>query len=111
MELPIDNRPDMADFTAARDVTIVSKCGAMCAAFKAGETRRIRKELFTPAIDAGLVPEESLVTLKEPEAPVKKTQEATVQEGLIEVCKTLIAKGISADFTMNGIPRAASVKN
>ena len=110
MELVKDERPDMAAFTAPHDARIVSKCGSMCAIFVSGETLRIRKELFTPAIDAGLVPTEPLTIVAEPVVPENKPHDVTVAEGLIEACKTLIAKGIAKDFTVAGVPRAASVK-
>jgi len=110
MELPIDERPDMAVFTAPHAARIVSKCGSMCAIFEAGETLNIRKELFTPAMEAGLVPAGELTTLKEPEKAERKSHEEIVEEGLISACKTLIGTGLSKDFTMQGTPRAASVK-
>ncbi len=110
MELKKDERPDMASFTSPRKVRLMAPDGSHCALFEAGETKNIRKELFTIAIEKGLVPEEPLVTLEAPEVPENKPHEVTVHEGLVEVCKTLIAKGIEKDFTMGGVPRAASVK-
>lgn len=82
----------------------------MCVIFEKGETRSIRKEFFTPAIDAGLVPDEPLTVTAEPIVPENKPHDVTVHEGLIEACKTLIGKGLGEDFTVAGIPRAASVK-
>jgi hypothetical protein len=78
--------------------------------FKAGETLNVHRDLFAPAIEAGLVPVDSLEpeVLKEP-VKVKVTQESLDRE-LIEACKELIAKGIPEDFTLVGLPRAASVK-
>ena len=107
MELQ-DNRPTSAHFTAARDVTIVSEAGDMCSVFEAGETRQIPKALFNAALVAGLVPEDPLEPAPE---PVKNmTVEERVTGGLLEACKTLIAKGVPNDFTMAGLPRAASLK-
>lgn len=104
--MELDNRPASAEFTAARDVRIVSELGNMCSNFTAGETRRIPKALFNAALVAGLLPEESLQV----SIPVKKpTQAIIVSDGLSEACKTLITRGVPEDFTVSGYPRAASV--
>jgi len=109
MELPVDDRPLMAKFTATLPTRVVSDCGSMCAIFEAGETLSINRKLFTAAIAAGLVPEEPLI-VQTPPVVVQKSQEEVVVDGLLEACKLLIAKGDPGDFTMTGFPRAASVK-
>lgn len=101
--------PDMAKFTSAKDVRIVSDCGSMCTNMKAGETRNLPRALFSAALVAGLIPDEPLEVAQEPE-PENQTQEVTVSTGLIEACTTLIARGNPNDFTLIGQPRAASVK-
>jgi hypothetical protein len=83
--------------------------------FEAGQTRLVHKDLWSAAITAGLMPEESLQeeTAQAQAAPVvpeNKSQEEIVSEGLLEACKTLIARGNPNDFTQLGQPRAASVK-
>jgi len=106
MELPTKQS---AAFTAAVATRIVDDAGTMCANFEAGETRTIPKVLFNAALVGGLMPTEPLEV--EPPAEVKKRpQEEVISTGLIEACKTLIAKGNPADFTVVGQPRAASVK-
>lgn len=100
---------DRAKFTAPRDVRIVSDCGSMCVIFEAGETRLLPSPLYTAALVAGLIPEDPLEVAQEP-LPENQTQEKKVSEGLIEACKTLIARGNPHDFTLVGQPRAASVK-
>lgn len=107
--MELKDMPETAEFTAAVDVRIVSDCGSMCTNFKAGETKNIRRELYSAALVAGLMPEGELELAADPLVK-PKTQEATVSEGLIEACKTLIARGSTVDFTIAGQPRAASVK-
>jgi hypothetical protein len=107
MEL-VDKRPDSARFTSAREVTIVSELGNMCAAFQPGQTLRIPRTLFNAALTAGLIPEDPLELAPE---PVKKPpQEETVKAGLKEACQKLILRGNPKDFTTVGLPRAASAK-
>jgi hypothetical protein len=111
MELPVDERPEVARFTAVHDVRIVSDDGSMCQIFEAGQTQSIRRELFTAAIASGLVPEDPLV--KRVITPVvieERSTEEIVSDGLVEACKLLIAKGFKEDFTVVGQPRAASLK-
>ena len=104
---PADNRPATAEFTAARDVRIVSELGDMCANFAAGETREIPKALFNAALTAGLIPEGTL----EVNVPEKKPSQVEITTtGLQAACKTLITRGVAEDFTVSGYPRAASVK-
>ena len=109
MELSEDVRPASAAFTASVATRIVSEGGNMCAVFEAGETRIIPKVLFNAALTHGLMPAESLETVPVPE-PKKQSQEEIVEDGLVEACKVLIAKGNPADFTVVGHPRTASVK-
>jgi len=105
--MELDNRPPSAEFTAARNVRIVSELGNMCSVFAAGETRRIPKALFNAALVAGLIPEGPL----EISTPVKKPSQAViVSDGLNEACKKLIVRGVPEDFTVSGYPRAASVR-
>ena len=106
--MELDRRPDSAEFTAAKETHIAAADGSMCANFKAGETRRIPKALFDAALTGGLIPEEPLELAPEPEK--KKPQETIVKDGLMEACKTMIARGNPADFTIAGYPRAASAK-
>ena len=109
-----------AKFTAIRAVRIVSPVGDKCQNFEAGETATVHRDLWSVAIAAGLMPEEDLNqgmvrqeldvgTIEVPPAPTK-TQEEIVSEGLIEACKTMIARGNPNDFTQLGQPRAAAVK-
>ena len=109
MELPQDNRPVQAKFTAIEKTRIVADNGTKCMNFEPGETLLVHRDLFTAAIAAGLVPEEPL-DFKPLPIPENKPQEVKIREELLEVCKQLIAKGDPADFTMLGQPRAASVK-
>ena len=105
--MELDTRPASAEFTAAREVRIVSELGDMCSNFSAGETRRIPKALFNAALVAGLIPEEPL----EISTPVQKpSKEVIVGDGLMAACKTLIVRGVAEDFTVSGYPRAASVR-
>ena len=105
--MELDNRPASAEFTAARDVRIVSELGNMCSNFAAGETRRIPKALFNAALVAGLIPEGPL----EVAVAVKKPPQAeTVRNGLMDACKTLITRGVAEDFTVAGHPRTASIQ-
>lgn len=100
---------DSAAFTATVATRIVSEDGSMCASLSAGETRTLPRVLFNAALTGGLMPETTLKI----EAPAKvqsPPQEEVIKVGLIEACKTLIARGNSADFTVVGQPRAASVK-
>lgn len=110
MELSIDDRPDMATFTSSKEARVMAEDGSMCVLFEEGESKPIRKELFTAAIAAGLVPEDPLVKLELPPKPENKSTEEIVSTGLIEACKMLIAKGLAQDFTTVGQPRAASIK-
>jgi len=106
--MELDKRPASARFTSARNVTITSEFGDMCSVFEAGQTRQIPKALFNAALVAGLVPEDPLEPAPEPVA--NQTTEERTTTGLLEACKTLIARGVPNDFTMAGVPRAASVK-
>ena len=109
MELPKDNRPDMASFTASRDISLMAADGSHSVIFEAGESKRIRKELFVVAVAAGLMPDEALENIAPP--VVKKvSKEERLDTGLLEACKTLILKANPDDFTVVGQPRAASVK-
>ena len=110
MELPLDERPDLASFIAPVATRIVSDDGSMCTNFEAGETKSIRKELFTAAIAGGLMPEDPLIKIETPVKVEKKSTEEIVSDGLVEACKLLIAKGYKEDFTITGQPRAASLK-
>jgi len=111
MELNENRTPARADFMAATDTRIVSAHGDMCMNFKAGETRGVPREMFPAAIAAGLVPIDSLEIPEEPKEPVmKQSKEETIESGLLEACKLLIARGNPADFTQVGLPRAASIK-
>ena len=103
------SQPSSAEFTAAIATRIVSEDGTMCANFEAGETRTIPKVLFNAALTHGLMPTGSL-EVEPPAEPKKQPQEEIVSDGLIDACKTLIARGNPADFTMVGQPRAASIK-
>ena len=109
MELPEDNRPLLAEFTATTATRIVSPDGSRCMNFEAGETRAVHRDLFAAAIAQHLVPMEPL-EYAVPELPENKPQEVTVMEGLVEACTTLIIRGNPNDFTLIGQPRAASVK-
>lgn len=107
--MELDTRPASAEFTSAREVTIVSELGNMCSIFEAGQTKRIPKALFNAALLAGLIPETPLDA--PPKVAENKPQEAIVEEGLKEACVKLILRGKPQDFTVNtGYPRAASVK-
>jgi len=106
--MELDTRPASAKFTSPRDVTIVSEDGGQCAVFEAGQTRKIGRRLFDCAIAAGLIPETPLEAA--PIVPENKTREETVSEGLVEACKTLIARGNPGDFTAVGHPRAPALK-
>ncbi len=109
MELPIDNRPDMASFTAAKAVRVMAADGSHSAIFEAGESKKIRKELFVAAVEAGLVPDEELKVIAPPKV-VNISKEQRLETGLIAAIKTLIARGNTDDFTVVGNPRTASVK-
>lgn len=104
-----DKRPMMAKFTAIEATRIVADNGTKCMNFEAGETLAVHRDLFTAAMAAGLVPEESLEFKPVPQ-PANKSQKDRVADGLLEACMTLIARGNPADFTLTGQPRAASVK-
>lgn len=110
-----------ARFTAINATRIVSPAGDKCQNFEAGETAAVHRDMWSVAIAAGLMPEESLADetvqiqtnagiVEVPPVPVKKSQEEIVREGCIEACKTLIARGNPNDFTQLGQPRAASVR-
>lgn len=109
MELAKNTKPLQVAFTAPEAVRIVSDNGAKCMIFEAGQTRNVHRDLFGPAIAAGLVPEGPMEVKPEPE-PKKQSREELVEEGLLEACKELIARGNPKDFTVVGQPRAASVK-
>jgi hypothetical protein len=98
-----------AAFTAAAATRIVSADGSMCASFEAGETRVIPSVLFDAALTHGMVPEGPL-ELEPPAEEPGPPQEEVISAGLIEACRTLIIRGNKADFTVVGLPRAASVK-
>lgn len=111
MESKEETRPLQARFTASTDVRIVSPNGAKVMIFEAGQTQAVHRDLFGVAIAAGLVPEDPLELQLRPEPePKKQTQEEMVAEGLLEACRTLIIRGNPKDFTLAGVPRAASVK-
>ena len=77
--------------------------------FEAGQTRSVPRDLFDAAIKGGLVPEGPLdmptVVANDP-----RPQEVLVADDLVLACKKLIARGDPSDFTIHGVPRAASVK-
>ena len=115
----MESKKKIARFTSPRDVRLVHPAGIKSQIFKAGETANVHKDLWSVAIEAGLMPEESLAeetvqiqtdagTVEVP--PVKKSQEEVVREGCVEACKTLIARGNPNDFTQLGQPRASSVR-
>ena len=110
MELNVDNRPKMAKFTAPHDAYIVAYNGTKCMWFKAGETLNVHRDLFAPAIEAGLVPMDSLEAIDLEEPVLEPVTQESVEKEMIEACKELIAKGNPADFTLVGLPRAASIK-
>lgn len=103
-----------ARFTATEATRIVSPNGAKCQNFEPGETAPVHKDMWGAAIAAGLMPEESLGTaetsVEEAVPEPGKSQEELVFEGLIEACKTMIARGNPNDFTQLGQPRTAAVK-
>jgi hypothetical protein len=105
-----------AKFTAARATRLVSPNGAKSQNFEAGETKEVHKDLWSVAIASGLMPEEALEKSEPAPAPVeepvaeKQSQEDLVSEGLLDACKTLIARGNPNDFTQMGQPRTAAVK-
>jgi hypothetical protein len=111
----MESNNDIANFTSPRQVRIVSQDGARAMIFEAGETRPVHKDLWSVAIAAGLMPEGQLEK-KEPEPePIEEPEknlstEAMVAEGLLDACKTLIARGNPNDFTQMGQPRTAAVK-
>ena len=109
-----------ARFTSARAVRIVSPIGDKSQNFEAGETASVHRDMWAVAIAAGLIPEENLGqgtvrqeldvgTIEVPPAPAP-SQEEIVSEGLLDACKTLIARGDPNDFTQLGQPRAAAIK-
>lgn len=120
MELPVDNRPLQARFTAPVEARIVADNGTKCMNFEAGESKMVHRDLYTAAISSGLVPddpnellpveEKKVVEIKD-ESGENKSQDVLIREGLVEACKLLIAKGDTKDFTVIGLPRAASLKN
>ena len=110
MELPVDNRPLIARFMSPKAARIVAENGTKCQNFEAGETARVHRDLFAPAIAAGLVPVDSLeAELEEPEKPPVVTEESVFRK-LVDVVTELIARGNPADFTTVGQPKAAVVK-
>ena len=64
--------------------------------------------MFSVAVGAGLVPEGPLTLPDEPEKLASDKE--IVSEGLVEACKTLIARGVTTDFTLPGYPKTASIK-
>ena len=112
----------VANFTSARAVRIVSPAGDKCQIFEPGETALVHRDLWSVAIAAGLMPEEPLTdqvavhqeldvgTIEVPVETKGKSQEEIVSEGLLDACKTLIARGNPNDFTQMGQPRTAAVK-
>ena len=106
---------DMARFTAVTWTRIVAANGTKCAEFEPGQTMAIHRDLWGPAMTAGLVPESPEVlakeSAKETKPAPKKSKEEMIHEGLLEAVRELIAKGDPKDFTVVGLPRTASVKN
>lgn len=102
----------MARFTASEATRIVADNGTKCANFEAGETLSIHKDLFAPAIRAGLVPEEPLKEADVPKPPHRelRTRQEIIDEELLAACRELISKGNPNDFTRLGQPRVSSVK-
>lgn len=105
-----------ARFTATEATRIVSPDGSRCQNFEPGETAAVHKDLWGVAVASGLMPEESLETKPvstdtvELELSAGKSKEELTHENLIDVCKTLIARGNPNDFTQLGQPRTAAVK-
>ncbi len=104
----------MARFTAVSWTRIVAENGTKCAEFEPGQTMAIHKDLWGPAMAAGLVPEnpdDLLPPKPEVKPQTKQSKEEMVAEGLLEAVKELIIRGNPNDFTVVGHPRTASVKN
>lgn len=106
-----------APFTAPRATRIVSTDGSMCMNFEAGQTRDVPSKMFSEAVAAGLIPEGRLEGYEAPavvkvDAVAEKppTKQEKIFAGVLEACKTLIARGNPADFTQMGSPRTSSVK-
>lgn len=111
----MESNPNMARFIAAEAARIVADNGTKCANFEPGETQAIHKDLWGPAIAAGLVPENPADLVEKPEDKKPERQTLSREErnaaGLLEAVKELIARGDPKDFTVVGLPRTASVKN
>lgn len=106
----MESNPDVAKFTASVEGRIVSENGAKCSVFEAGETVLLHRDLWKPAMSAGLVPEGELAPQEEPEPAHTKSKEEQIHEGLVDAVKTLIVRGDTNSFTQLGRPRTASVK-
>lgn len=106
---------ERAKFIATVDTRLVAPDGSMCMNFQAGQTREVPKLLYPQAIAAGLMPEQAdsitAESIAVPAPPRSMTQTQTIEEGLVEACKTLVARGRPEDFTVNvGLPRVPSLK-
>jgi hypothetical protein len=99
------------EFTAITETRIVADNGTKCMNFEAGQTRFVHKDLYSAAINAGLVPVGRVPDVEaEASPPPKKSGEEIVAEKVLEAVQTLVARGNPADFTQLGKPRTASVK-